>query len=64
MTFVTHFHDVCTSFYNQIYWYKNTGVGDEFAIELTSFDLRQAYPLDYIAYIHLLTIFELYPSWI
>ncbi len=36
---------------------KNTGLGDEFAIELASLDLSQAHPLDYSEYIHLLTIF-------
>ncbi len=40
----------------------NTGLGHEFATELTSLDLNQAYPLDYSEYIHLLTMFKLYPS--
>ncbi len=61
---VTHFHGVSTNFCKQIHWYKNTGLGDEFAIELTGLDLNQACPLDYIEYIHLLMIFEFYPSWI
>ncbi len=47
MMSVTHFHDVITNFCKQIHWYKNTGLGDEFAIELTSLDLDKTYPLDY-----------------
>ncbi len=62
MMYVTHFYDVSTNFCKQIYWYKNIGLGDIFAIELTSFDLNQAYLLDYSEYIHLLMMFALYPS--
>ncbi len=62
MASVTHFHDVSTNFFKEIHWYKNTGLGDEFDITLTSLDLNQAYPLDYSEYIHLLTISVLYPS--
>ncbi len=47
-----------------IHWYKNTGLGDELAIELTSLELNQTYPLDYSEYIHLLMMFELYSFWI
>ncbi len=57
----SHFHDVSTNFCKQIHSYKNSGLGDEFAIELTSLDLNQGYPLDNSEYIHLLTMFELYP---
>ncbi len=62
MTSMTHFHDISANFCKQIHLYKNIGLGDEFAIELTSLDLNQAYPLDYSEYIYLLTMFELYPS--
>ncbi len=57
VTSVTHFHDVNTNFCKEIHWYKNTPLGEEFAIELTNLDLNQAYPLDYSAYVNLLTIF-------
>ncbi len=41
-----------------------TPARNEFGIELISVDLNQAYPLHYSKYIHLLTMFELYPSYI
>ncbi len=52
MTSVTHFHDVSTNFCRQIHWYKNTVLTDAFAIELTSLDPNQAYPLDYSGLIY------------
>ncbi len=55
---VTHFHAVSSNVCKQIHWCKNTGLGDEFAIELTNLDQTKACPFDYSEYIYLLTMFE------